>query len=31
MFLVMAVYSALAFGVVLLIPRGTGEADTASA
>lgn len=29
MFLVMAVYSALAFGVVLLIPRGTGEADTA--
>jgi MFS family permease len=31
MFLVMAVYSALAFGVVRLIPRGTGEADTASA
>jgi MFS family permease len=31
MFLVMAIYSALAFGVVLLIPRGTGEADTASA
>jgi predicted MFS family arabinose efflux permease len=29
MFLVMAVYSALAFVVVLLIPRGTGEADTA--
>jgi maltose/moltooligosaccharide transporter len=28
MFLVMAVYSALAFAVVLLIPRGTGEADT---
>lgn len=31
MFLMMGVYSALAFGVVLLIPRGTGEADTASA
>ena len=28
MFLVMTVYSALAFAVVLLIPRGTGEADT---
>jgi predicted MFS family arabinose efflux permease len=27
MFLAMAVYSALAFAVVLLIPRGTGEAD----
>jgi hypothetical protein len=28
MFLVMAVYSVLAFGVVLLMPRGSGEADT---
>ena len=28
LFLLMAGYTALAFGAVLLVPRGTGEADT---
>jgi hypothetical protein len=30
LFVVMAVYGALAFTAVLFIPRGIGEADTAS-
>jgi MFS family permease len=30
LFLIMAVYSALAFVAVLWVPRGTGEADTGS-
>ena len=28
LFLIMAVYTALAFVAVLMVPRGTGEADT---
>ncbi len=31
LFLLMATYTALAFGAVLLVPRGAGEADTGPA